>query len=137
MRAHRLLAPGFTLMELTVTLIIISVLSLIGMAQFGAIVEKSRTAEAKMNLGQIRRAQFAYFMEHFTYTGNSADLAIVYPETCMPSHWYSFALTAANAVDFTIEATRCTSGGKPPQGRDAYQINLDAAGNWSGTQGYY
>lgn len=137
MRKHQAGTPGFTLMELTVTLVIISVLSLIGLAQFGAFIEKSRTAEAKMNLGQIRRAQFAYFMEHFTYTSNSADLAIVYPETCMSSHWYSFALTAANAVDFTIEATRCTSGGKPPQGSNAYQITLDAAGNWSGTQGYY
>jgi Tfp pilus assembly protein PilE len=124
-------------MELTVTLIIISVLSIVGLGQFAFIIEKSRTAEAKMNLGQIRKAQFAYFMEHFTYTSNSADLAVVYPETCMPSHWYSFGLIAANAVDFTAEATRCTSGGKSPQGSNAYQIILDAAGNWSGTQGYY
>ncbi len=137
MRTHQAGTPGFTLMELTVTLIIISVLSIVGLGQFAFIIEKSRTAEAKMNLGQIRRAQFAYFMEHFTYTSNSADLAIVYPETCMASHWYSFALVAANAVDFTIGATRCTSGGKPPQGRDAYQVNLDAGGNWSGTPGYY
>lgn len=57
---HQKIDRGFTLVELLVTIIIISTLSAIALPSYLAQVAKARGSEARSNLGTINRAQQAY-----------------------------------------------------------------------------
>ena len=59
---------GFTLLELVVVVIILGILATLGFTQYTKMVEKGRTAEAKMILGQIRTAQVAYNQQFGGFT---------------------------------------------------------------------
>ncbi len=58
---------GFTLMETLVVIIIIGILSVIGITQYGSYKENVVEREAKENLKLIRAAQRIYRMESSTY----------------------------------------------------------------------
>ncbi|MCU0652147.1 MAG: hypothetical protein MUC39_04320, partial [Candidatus Omnitrophica bacterium] len=102
---------------------------------------KGRTAEAKAILGSLRTAEEAYNLEHQTYIAYSAtatNLPVEAPTACDTAHFFSYACSSGSATTFTCTATRCTAGGKSPQGPAAgYNITLDQAGAWGGTAGYY
>jgi Tfp pilus assembly protein PilE len=128
---------GFTLLEVIVIVIIIGILSIIGFTQFVKMIEQSRTAEAKMILGQLRQAQRAYYLSYSTYT-TSMDLGVDTPTACVETHYFSYSIPFATDSDFTLAATRCTSSdGKFPTASSAYDITLNSDGGWSGTEGYY
>jgi len=128
---------GFTLLELIIVIIIIGVLATLGFTQYVKMVEKSRTAEAKMILGQIRSAQRAYFTEKNTYTSAIGDLFVEgVPLNCTMgnnTHYFNYTVLSNNA-----SATRCTTLGKTPVGTTAYVINVTYdTGDWGGTAGYF
>ncbi len=130
---------GFTLLEMIIVLIILAILSVVGGSQFFLIIEKSRSAEPKMQLGQLRKAEMLYYMDQGTYTPNISELSInsALPSDCSQvTHFFSYSIPTATAAAFTLRADRCTSGGKPPSGPN-YYISLDSTDTWSGTPGYY
>ena len=53
---------GFTLLELMVVIIILGVLATLGVMQYQAAIEKSRGAEARQVIGQLRSQCAAYYM---------------------------------------------------------------------------
>lgn len=126
------------MMEFMVVLIIIGILTIIGLFQFGAVIEKSRTSEAKMNLGNLRKAEMAYWVDgHGTYTDLMSDLFIQVPKGCdQSSHYFSYKISNAGVATYTLEADRCVEGGKYPPG-PAYNITLDQDDTWGGTPGYF
>lgn len=127
---------GFTLLELIVVIIIIAVLASLGFTQYTKVVEKGRTAEAKMILGQLRSAQYAFNLEYPGYT-TVANLPVGAPTTgpaCTDST--QFFYYSCDTGTGTCIANRCTSGGKSPAG-PTYNINLTIGGVWGGTAGYY
>ena len=124
---------GFTLLELIVVIIIIGILATLGFTQYTKIVEKARTAEAKVALGQIRSAQFAYLLEYSAYGAAIANLVVDAPTACASTHWFWFGTNTAGPST----ATRCTGGGKAPQGASLYSIALSHAGVFTGDAGYY
>ncbi len=139
---------AFTLLELVVVVIIIGVLATLGIQQYGRAIEKSRGAEAKQILGQIRSTAAAYRLENnnscigFTNTraGIGAQTDQI-PSACRPTHYFSYAITSANATGFQATATRCTAGGKTPQAQSAYTSVLTTnfetgVAAWTGTGGY-
>ncbi|MEK6727608.1 MAG: type IV pilin-like G/H family protein [Candidatus Omnitrophota bacterium] len=124
---------GFTLLELIVVIIILGILATLGFTQYTRVVEKGRTAEAKTILGTIRSAQEAYKLENGVYTGTIGNLSVEVPTTCATTHHFSY-----NTTDTVVTATRCTAGGKTPQGSSAYTITLTySTSAWGGTAGYY
>ena len=124
---------GFTLIEIVVVIIIVGILAALGFTQYTKVVEKGRTAEAKSILGALRTAQRAYNLERGGYVNNVADLPVEAVSACANTHYFRYSCAATGACT----ATRCTAGGKNPQGALAYTITLDINGNWSGTAGYY
>jgi len=126
---------GFTLLELIVVIIIIGILATLGLTQYTAVVEKSRSAEAKAILGEVRTAQVAYKLEQSAYTTTMTDLYVSVPTACASTHYFAYTFSSNVAT-----ATRCTTGsaGKSPGGATASTITINYdTGAWSGTAGYY
>ncbi len=125
---------GFTLLELIVVVIIIGVLATLGFTQYTRLVERGRTAEAKMILGQIRTAQEAYNQEYGEY-GDIANISVEAPGNCTgTTHYFSYAGSGDTAT-----ATRCGTGtGKTPGSAAQYKITLNyTSGVFGGSPGYY
>ena len=55
---------GFTIIELLIVIIILSILSVVGIPQFLAQTARARQTEAETNLGAINRAQQVYRLEN-------------------------------------------------------------------------
>ncbi|TAM39926.1 prepilin-type N-terminal cleavage/methylation domain-containing protein [bacterium] len=117
-------SSAFTLVELIIVIIIVGILAAMGISQYSKTVEKSRGAEARQILGDIRKLAIAYRLENGTITGmQESDLNVgsgQIPNSCVSSHYFYYFPRVGTAVDpsLVIDAIRCTSGGKSPQGPD-------------------
>jgi prepilin-type N-terminal cleavage/methylation domain-containing protein len=143
---------GFTLLELVVVMIILGILGTLGIQQYFRMVERARGAEARTILGQIRTAAAGYRLQQGNLTGFSDDWAGIgdgtdqIPEDCTGTHYFEYdvdeTISSADAAqEFLAEATRCTSGGKPPHASEQFTLNLTTNFNtgsdvWDGTGGY-
>lgn len=125
---------GFTLLELVVVVIILGILATLGFTQYTRMVEKGRTAEAKMILGQIRTAETAYNQQYGAFTSDIGNLSLDAPTACAATHYFSYSTSATTGT-----ATRCSASGKAPQGAaTAYTLTLTySGGDFGGTAGYY
>lgn len=124
---------GFTLLELIIVIIIVSILASLGFIQFFKVIERSRGVEAKNILGNLRHAQTGYYQENGTYSIAVDDLSAEAPTSCISTHYFSYT------VDYDFgTAARCTADGKPPNVDTPYTINLNwAGGAWGGSAGYF
>ena len=119
---------GFTLLELIVVIIIIGILATLGFTQYTLVVERGRTAEARVILGQLRTAEIAYNQENGTYTG-IGNIYVGAPQSCTSTHYFSYGASASwpaacGGAGWATIATRCTSGGKSPTYSTAYSLRL-------------
>jgi len=116
---------AFTLLELILVVIIIGILAGMGMTNYSKMVEKSRIAEAKTILGQIRTLQEGYKLEYNTRTTDWSKLGLSGLSTVVTCpevayyYWYSIA-DKTKAV-----ATRCETAGKSPGYTPTYAITLN------------
>lgn len=141
---------GFTLLELLIVIIIVGVMATLGLTQYNAVVERSRGAEARQILGQLRSVCAALYMETNTNTNcTAANLGIGapgganIPNACagQASHFFSYGVAAVGLNAMNFVATRCAAGGKPPVhvGGGTLTLNSDyAAGTtlWTSPNGY-
>lgn len=142
---------GFTLLELMVVIIILGVLATLGVMQYQMAIEKSRGAEARQVIGQLRSQCAALYMQDRETTnctiGNLGlgddGTDILIPNTaCAATHFFMYAVSGVGAGGTVIfTATRCTAGGKTPDALTGNTLTLDidyAAGTdvWSSTGGY-
>ena len=117
---------GFTLLELVVVIIIIGILATLGLTQYSKVVERSRGAEARTIIGDLRKLAASFRLEQGTCVGianvnlNLAAGAAAgtgqIPTTCTQvSHYFSYAFSLATVNGITLTATRCLTGtGKNP-----------------------
>ena len=118
-----MMKKGFTLLELIVVLVIIGILATLGLTQYGRMVERARGAEAKMILGDMRNLAFAYRLANGTITGitganlNIGPAADQIPDSCRSTHYFRYYVDNGYADPYLyLDAFRCNSGGKDPQG---------------------
>ena len=90
---------GFTLIELIVVMIILSVLAAIAIPAFYSQIGKSREAELQMKMGAIARSQQAYHYElgQFAPTINTLSLS----NGLITSNYYNFLDPASGDIDAT------------------------------------
>jgi prepilin-type N-terminal cleavage/methylation domain-containing protein len=148
---------GFTLLELVVVIIILGILATLGIGQYLTMVERSRGAEARSIMGQIRNAAAAHYLEYGTVAAAAPIPAFddtragigttangqVPGAACGSTHYFRYAVTAVAATGFTATATRCIAGGKNPNLNAAAGLTLILTSNlgggtdtWTGTGGY-
>ena len=146
---------SFTLLELIIVIIIIGILAILGFTQYGRMVERSRGAEARAIIGDIRKMAYSFRLEQGSIatiapanvnlcTGAIGQTGCI-PATalgCAPSHFFSYGIVAAEP-SITITATRCVAGGKTPNITGAGQTLiltsnlLTGVDNpWAGAGGY-
>ncbi len=135
MKTHKI--TGFTLTELMVVVVVIGVLASIAWPRYILVAEKSRTAEAKNVLGQIRATELGYYLEYDSYTADIALLSLGVPTACNTSFYYNYSISGGG-TSFAATATRCVAGGKPPNSPDgvAYVLNITQNGVLGGTPPY-
>lgn len=127
---------AFTLIEIIIAVVLISILASVALPRYVRVVEKSRSAEARNILGRIRSAQSAYMFEYDHYPSSSDILQIPVPTACNASYYFSYAIVNGSGT-FTATANRCTGGaGKSPSGLVPFSISINENGTLSGTQGY-
>jgi prepilin-type N-terminal cleavage/methylation domain-containing protein len=140
---------GFTLLELLIVIIIVGVMATLGLSQYSQVVERSRGAEARQIIGQLRSVCAAIYMEDENTTkctvNNGAALGLggasgtQIPNAvsgCMASHYFRYVPANINASargpqGINITATRCAAAGKAPNVAGAAVRTISA---WSDYQ---
>ena len=107
---------GFTLLELILVVIIITVLASIAVLRYGGVVEKARAAKAWSTLSDIVTAEKRYFLEGDSYTTTLTDLDIYDADPSDADDDFDYGFSNPWA-----KANRTGSGG----GRLSYHLNLD------------
>ena len=141
---------GFTLLELVVVIIILGILATLGIGQYMTMVERSRGAEARNILGQIRGTAAAHYLQYNSLTPGGSDPSFsnaragigttasgMIPAACSLSHYFSYGV-AVGASTVAATASRCTAAGKVPNASGALSLvltsNLNTGSDtWSGT----
>jgi prepilin-type N-terminal cleavage/methylation domain-containing protein len=98
---------GFTLVELTVVIVVIGVLAAFGVPQLLTMIERSKAGEAFHYLASVREAQETYLTRQGTFARNVADLDIQLP----PPRYFSIGAIAAGQTknlqtSWTLTLTR-------------------------------
>lgn len=126
---------AFTLLELVVVIIILGILGTLGTQQYFRMIERSRGAEAKMIMGQIRTTAAGYYMDTNDLTNFDNDEAGIgsedkmIPDSCGGTHYFYYNVTNTGTNGLTIMAERCNTesggGGKSPDAPSAANLTLE------------
>ncbi len=123
-----MMKKAFTLLELVVVIVILGVLATLGFTQYGRMVERGRGAEARMNIGLIRKLVQAYYLQNGTVVGapNSAFGIGAAPDqlpdvtiACTSAFYFAYNVVPNYGGDpnrVMIQAWRCGATGKAPSG---------------------
>lgn len=67
---------GFTLIELTIVILVVSILATISAVVYNNFLKQARVVEAKGFLNALARQETAYYVENDAYTGNLLKLGL-------------------------------------------------------------
>jgi prepilin-type N-terminal cleavage/methylation domain-containing protein len=108
---------GFTLLELMMVVAVVGVLAAVAIPLFTSYQLRSKTAEAKLNLGAIRVLEEGFYSEYQTYRSANAEPA---------------AIPGAVAVDFDEITSDFGPLGFVPEGRVYFSYGVAVSDDGSG-----
>lgn len=100
---------GFTLVELTIVVILIAILAALAIPQFTKVQERAKMATAKAKLDMVRKSQGIYHTLTDEYTTDFSLLATEVPEVTeakLDNEDWDFEVDSADESSFSASATR-------------------------------
>ena len=122
-------APGFTLIELMITVAIVGILAAVAIPAYQNYIKKGRRVDAKSALLELAAREERYFATNNTYTATVTDLnytkigvgTSTFNAGSTSMVYYTVQITAASATAWAATATRTTAGAQ----------NTDVCGDYS------
>jgi type IV pilus assembly protein PilA len=116
---------GFTLAEMLVVILIVSILAAIALPSYLGQAAKAKQSEAKSYVGAVNRSQQTYRIEHTAFAPTLKALEIGLPTQTID---YKYAIESADGAQ-----TEFTAAPKDPQALRAYAggVRIDVAGQTS------
>jgi type IV pilus assembly protein PilE len=99
---------GFTLLEVMITVVIVSILAMVALPSYEYFITRSRIVEATTALGDMRSQMEKYFMDNRTYRtpgGKCGIDAAVTTYNTVPSNKFALGCNAPDDVSYEIKAT--------------------------------
>lgn len=124
---------GFTLIELMIVVIVVSILAAIAIPSYLEQSRKGRRADAVRAVGDLQLALERWRAENPSYADCTACGSGTYP-TVPTSPYYTIGITGANATSYTITATRKSGSAQAEDrcGNLSATQDLQAKPSWSG-----
>jgi len=105
---------GFTLTELLVVVIILSILATLSLPMLVKTIEKAKLGEAASNLNLIRTGQKIYFLEYGEFSPTITDLNVEDPNDPSNRYFdYTVTRTEDKVTNFTATAERRSNAPSP------------------------
>ncbi|MFK8015410.1 MAG: type IV pilin protein [Gammaproteobacteria bacterium] len=114
---------GYTLMELLITVSIITIVTSIALPSYQNHVMRSHRTDAMGALLRVANAQEKFYLQNNSYTGDLAELNITGTE----SGYYDLTIADADVNGFTATAT-ASSGGPQENDSKCQNFTIDATG---------
>lgn len=100
-RSH---ARGFTLVEVMIAVVVVSLLSALAYPSYKEQVAKGRRADAKQTLLELSQRMERFYTERGTYAGAVLGATGLFPKVSSGG-FYDLSITAQTADGFTVKAT--------------------------------
>ena len=102
---------GYTLVEMMIVLVVMSIMISFGIPKFSNALEQSRADVAGANLRAIWTAERIYWLDNRTYTTNlSVLVSLNLLDPSIPSDpYYTYLVPAADTATFTATAQRAAN----------------------------
>lgn len=99
----RRLRRGFTLVELLIAVVVLTILAAVALPSYQRMVQKGRRADAVALLSRIQQAQERWRSNNSSYAGTLA--ALNFTHAVSDKGYYQAALSDVSATGYTITAT--------------------------------
>lgn len=123
MSSRRPRQHGYTLLELLLTVSIVTIVTSIALPSYQNHVRRSHRGDAMSALMRIANAQEKWYLQNNTYTASLADLQV---ETTQ-NGYYTLSVTSADVDGFTASAV-IKNGGAQEGDDNCSTFTIDATG---------
>jgi prepilin-type N-terminal cleavage/methylation domain-containing protein len=114
------LQRGFTLIELMITVAIVGILAAVAYPSYREYVAKSRRAEAQALLMQSSQWMERFYAENFSYSANTAGVAVT-DATMFPARYSQSPASGTAAYTITVVPPRQPPAPSPPRAPAPWQ----------------